>query len=233
MFQVAFKTDVGLKRTNNQDTILVCKDIQLCIVADGMGGYKGGEIASLLAVQAIEDTVRSSEDRNPQTLLISAINNANKNIYLRACDEPDLKGMGTTCSMVLIDDQIHIAHVGDSRVYFITDEIKQVTLDHTLVEDLIKRGEINRSEARNHPKRNVITRAVGSDPEVLVDYAAYSLSETEKVLICSDGLTGKITDNELLEIILKNDLQEAVDQMIQLANERGGSDNISVILLSL
>lgn len=198
-----------------------------------MGGHKGGEIASALAVEAIEKTVRSMKHLKGEQLMITAIKHANQDIYLRAVDEPELKGMGTTCSMVLVEDQIHVAHVGDSRVYFISDEIKQVTIDHTLVEDLIKRGEIERADAKHHPKRNIITRAVGSDAEVQVDYNVYPLTVTEKVLICSDGLTGKIEDDELLEIVHNHELEEAVTKLVDLANERGGSDNISVVLMSL
>lgn len=234
MFQVAYRTDVGLRRSTNQDTVRVCEDLKLCIVADGMGGYKGGEIASLLAADAIEQTIRDNDHGDMRELLKRAIINANRTIYLKACDEPDLKGMGTTVSLVYLDEnQIHIAHVGDSRVYFINDGIKQMTMDHTLVENLIARGEIDRSQAKVHPKRNVITRAVGSDPDVDIDYAVYNSEETQKVLICSDGLTGRIDDQEIFEIVDTNTVEKAVDALIQLANDRGGSDNISVVIIEI
>lgn len=236
MFQVAFKTDVGRRRANNQDTVRVCKGLGLCIVADGMGGHKGGEVASLLTADSVEKVIREGNTFDTVEKWIKhAIDYANRTVYLKALNEPDYKGMGTTCSLVIAQgEQVHIGHVGDSRVYLLKDgTIEQMTIDHTLVEDLIARGEIKRAEAKIHPKRNVITRAVGTDAEVETDYKTFVVNTSEKILICSDGLTGKIDDQEILEIVNTNTIELAVEALVNLANDRGGSDNISIVLMAM
>lgn len=236
MFQVAFKTDIGLKRTSNQDTVRVCENLGLCLVADGMGGYKGGEVASLLTADAIEKVIQEGNGfKTVEEWIKHAIESANRAVYIKAIDEPDLRGMGTTCSLVILkDEHVHVGHVGDSRVYLLnTSTIEQVTKDHTLVEDLIARGEIDRSAAKLHPKRNVITRAVGTDPQVVVDYKTFKIDPSEKILICSDGLTGKIDDQEIFEIVNTNTIESAVDTLVNLANDRGGSDNITIVIMAM
>lgn len=234
MFRVAYKTDVGVKRATNQDAVLVCEDLGLCIVADGMGGHNAGEVASALAVEIIEDYTRTNLENEPkQALIKNAFISANKKIYLRALKDDECKGMGTTCSLMLLDDsKISIGHVGDSRIYSLTkDSIKQLTEDHTLVENLIKRGEITRAAAKSHPKRNMITRALGTSHDIDIDLLTYTINSDSKILICSDGLTGKISDKEILDMVNANTIESAVDLLVELANERGGSDNITIILV--
>ncbi len=236
MFRVAYRTDVGLKRSNNQDAILVKEDIGLCIVADGMGGHKAGEIASSMTVDAIEHYVRDRIGMSDiEELIQLAIKDANRIVYLEALKNPEYKGMGTTCSLIISEDEsVHIGHVGDSRIYYVTDDkIIQITEDHTLVEKLIKSGEITRAAAETHPKRNVIMRAVGTNSELEVDFFSYPIKKPSRILICSDGLTGKVKDHEIFEIINEGneDIQKTVDSLVQIANDRGGADNISVILM--
>lgn len=233
MFKVAYKTDVGKKRDNNQDAIKVREDEKLYIVADGMGGHQAGEVASSITVETIEEFLVNIERfSEPQAWIEAAIKEANKRVYLKSLEGSEFRGMGTTCSLVYcIEDQLHIGHVGDSRIYVIDENIEQITADHTLVEDLVLVGEITKAEAKVHPKRHVITRAIGTDPVVDVDYNQYSMSGVQKVLLCSDGLTEKVNDQEILTIINTHTIEEAVNQLVQLANDRGGSDNISVILL--
>jgi len=236
MFQVAYKTDVGIKRANNQDTIKFSDDLNCFIVADGMGGHLAGEIASQLAVKTIEDyLIAHLESDDVEDCIRSAISQANKDVYLKSLDNVDYRGMGTTCSMVVLKDKkIHIGHVGDSRIYFVNQSgIDQITTDHSLVESLVENGEITREEARHHPKRHVITRAIGTDPTVEVDYAKFDADTILKIVICSDGLTEKVEDLEILKTINTHTIDESVNVLVELANDRGGSDNISVILISL
>lgn len=233
MFQVIYKSDVGQKRKTNQDRIKVNKDLNFFIVADGMGGHNGGEIASERAVDIIGSCFESKKKiKDPENMIVSAFKKANQEIYLQSLEQKELRGMGTTCSLVFIDDKIHMGHVGDSRVYFINDEIKQVSVDHTLVERLIANGEIKREEGKNHPKKNMITRAVGTETDIQVDYAVFDLNATKHIIICSDGLTGKLEDEEILKVVNDNPDQVGVDLLVKMANDRGGEDNISVILLS-
>jgi len=207
--------------------------MNLFIIADGMGGHNGGETASQNAVDIIEACfISKNKIKDPEDLIISAMEKANKEIFLQSLEDRDLKGMGTTCSLVFIDDKIHMGHVGDSRVYFIKEDIKQVSVDHTLVERLIAKGEINREEGRNHPRKNMITRAVGTEADIRVDYAVFDRQAADHIIICSDGLTGKVEDQEILSIVKKNPNQVGVDYLVALANERGGEDNISLILVT-
>jgi protein phosphatase len=234
MFLVWYKTDVGLKRKNNQDAILINEALNLYIIADGMGGHNGGERASHLAIESIEAYfIEHSRKSDVRGLIVSALEKANKEIYLESLDHHSLKGMGTTCSLLYQDGALHIGHVGDSRIYFIkNNEIHQVTVDHTLVENLIAKGEIDREEAKSHPRKNVITRAVGTDVDLRVDYGIFPKERADHILICSDGLINKIEDQEIMKIVLENTGSKSVEALVELANARGGSDNISVILLS-
>lgn len=234
MFRVAYRTDVGLKRESNQDAVKVCEDLQLCIVADGMGGHKAGEVASSLTVDSIEKFIRNVQVFDDhKAFLTEALKVANKTVYLKALDHPEYRGMGTTCSLVMQDqDYLHVAHVGDSRVYFIKEnDIEQITEDHTLVESLVKSGEITKAASKSHPKRHVITRAIGTEATIEVDYYRYHSDQIKKVLVCSDGLTEKIDDQELYKTIESNTLESAVEALVNLANDRGGTDNITIIIM--
>lgn len=234
MFQISYKTDIGLKRVNNQDSILVCKDIGLCIVADGMGGHNAGEVASSNAVEFIESYIRENiEKEEKKNLIVNSLLKANKEIYLKSLNNEEYKNMGTTCSLILCENfNVYIGHVGDSRIYYINnDYINQITEDHTFVEKLVESGEITREAAKIHPKRNVITRAVGTEYDLKVDFLSYAVEKKSKILICSDGLTGKIDDSEIFEVVNANTIEKSVNSLVKLANDRGGSDNISIVLV--
>lgn len=233
MFQVFYKSDVGQKRKNNQDSIGINEALKLFVIADGMGGHKGGETASRQTVKIIEACFEKKKKiKDPEVMILEAFKKANQEVYLQSVEEENLRGMGTTCSLIFLDDKIHMGHVGDSRVYLIKDDIKQVSVDHTLVERLIAKGEIKREEGLNHPQKHMITRALGTATELKVDYAVFNLDEAKHILICSDGLTGKVEDCEIFKIIKDNPDQSGVDELVKLANDRGGDDNISVVLLS-
>ncbi|MCH4890262.1 Stp1/IreP family PP2C-type Ser/Thr phosphatase [Acidaminobacter sp. JC074] len=234
MLRVAYCTDVGKKRTNNQDALLVSLDLNLFAVADGMGGHLAGEVASQTTVDLLEKYFLNLSDTLPQIWVEESIKEANKRVYLKSLEEESYRGMGTTCSMVYFkDDMLHIGHVGDSRIYFIDEDIKQVSRDHTLVDNLLKAGEITKAEADNHPKRHVITRAIGTDATVDVDYDKYDYKGLNKILICSDGLSEMVKDQEILSIVNTHDIESAVTELVKQANDNGGTDNISVILIAL
>jgi len=235
MFHVAYKTDVGKRRTNNQDALLVDEQLNLYMVADGMGGHQAGEIASQMTVETVSNHMKSCIGQSTiKTCILEAVTEANKKVYLASLENIDFRGMGTTCSMVIKqENDIYIGHVGDSRIYLVSDNIVQITKDHTLVEDLLRHGEITKEEAESHPKRHVITRAVGTDPTVEVDVMTCGLEGINKIVICSDGLTELVSNQEILEIVNTHSIDQAVEQLIQLANDRGGTDNITVVLLSV
>jgi protein phosphatase len=239
-------THVGQVRSANQDSILSDPVQQLFIVADGMGGHAGGEIASSLCVQAIDQHVqeqkelfapspqRTHPDARVSNMLGNAINYASTKIYERALEEPSLRGMGTTATVVkIIDDYAYIAHVGDSRCYLLRREfIYQVTNDHSLVSEQVRAGILTKEEADLHHLRNVITRSVGYQEEEDVDTTSLALEDGDKLLLCSDGLHGKVTDKEI-SFHLKTHATAAVQSLIDLANAHGGDDNISVVIIAV
>ncbi len=231
------KTDVGKKRTQNQDSIFFT-DVSigplpnLYIVADGMGGHKAGDVASKTAIECVTEYIRESTISNPVTVLKRAIIYANDKIYKMSREKEDYSGMGTTFVAAVVDENnMYVVNIGDSRLYVIDDMIRQVTLDHSLVEELIRTGQLDRNRGRNHPEKNIITRALGIAQEVTPDFFEITLKENDKILLCSDGLSNMIEDDEMKDIILENqNLEDAVNKMIDRANYYGGKDNISVIL---
>jgi len=236
-------THVGRVRSSNQDAYLCDEAGQVFIVADGMGGHAGGEIASKLAVTAIEWFIRSNKDISLQeelahpdarisSMLADAINHASTKIYERALEEPGLKGMGTTATVVkIVDDWAYCSHVGDSRLYLIRSGfIYQLTNDHSLVSEQVRAGILTKDEAELHHLRNVITRSVGYQEEEDVDPTSLHLENNDLLLLCSDGLHGKITDKEL-SLHTTEGGPQVVDKLIALANERGGEDNITVVIV--
>lgn len=232
---VICKTDKGMKREINEDYVLTLKgsNYQLLIVADGMGGHNAGEIASKLASMTVRDYVFAeySNTKDKEELLRIAVSKANDAVYSKAQENKDLTGMGTTLTSVLITGtNVYFGHVGDSRAYIINDTgIRKITQDHSLVQELIDNGRITEGEALNHPQRNLITRAVGTEKCVNVDTGCEKIEKDDTILICSDGLTNYITNDEIFEIV-KQKKAEAVEELINTANKRGGSDNISIIL---
>jgi PPM family protein phosphatase len=225
----AVASDTGRKRRRNEDNYVVAPP--LFAVADGMGGAQAGEVASRLAASALE-----AEDSNGlQGLerLDALIQEANRRIYDRATSDPSASGMGTTTTAALVEGMtVVIGHVGDSRAYLVRGEqMEQLTEDHSLVNELLKTGRLSEEEANVHPQRSVITRAVGTDPDVDVDGFTIEAEEGDVFLLCSDGLTDMVEDEEILEVVHthRDDLDKAVKALVAAANRGGGEDNITAV----
>ncbi|MGM9936882.1 MAG: Stp1/IreP family PP2C-type Ser/Thr phosphatase [Candidatus Ornithomonoglobus sp.] len=236
--KTAALTDVGKIRKINEDSMQVftSAEYSYAIVADGMGGHEAGEVASAMAVDVITGYI--AEHMEPeldrfQTMEVmrQAFLTANSAIYDYSCENDSVMGMGTTTTMCMIRDGFVIyAHVGDSRAYMVGDGIVQITRDHSFVQELVKLGQITPEEAKHHPRRNYITRAMGVEAFVRVDTGVKPYNG-EKLLLCSDGLFGEIEDSELFDAVKNNSAETAVNTLIELANERGGSDNITAIVM--
>lgn len=232
----AARTDVGLVRSNNEDSYLINEDgsVKLFIVADGMGGHNAGEVASLEACRKIDGYIHSHEG-NSEELIEEAVKNANREIFNHASQNEAMRGMGTTVeACVLKGDTITVAHVGDSRVYVISDRgIRKITKDHSVVGMMLDSGTITEEEAKNHPQKNFITRAVGTSYGVEVDVIREKISEDEYVLLCSDGLTNMVEESEIKKIILSSaTLSDAADRLVAKAKENGGTDNITLVIFT-
>jgi PPM family protein phosphatase len=226
------RTDVGRQRTANEDSLFVRPPV--FAVADGMGGAKAGEVASALAVEAVENAPDSAEP--PEEALAAIVRSANRRIYDLAVADETRRGMGTTLTLVKVhDDEITIAHVGDSRAYRMRDgDLSQLTRDHSLVAELERSGQITAEAAEHHPQRSIITRALGPEPDVEVDTYTLTGREGDLFLICSDGLTSMISDDEVTSILRSaGPLEDAADELVRAANQSGGKDNITVILFRL
>lgn len=237
VFEVWGQTDVGLKREINQDSILVDKNLSLFIVADGMGGHKGGEVASAMAVETVQEVVEqqlsTSGSVSPRDILKNAFREASKRIYLKSTREnPELMGMGTTMVLALAyKNKIYIANVGDSRAYLFQDNnLWQITEDHSLVNEQIRAGIIDPNDPESMVGRNVITRSVGFEEEVTVDILEREVVSGELFLLCSDGLCGLVSNERIAEICRKNSPQQIVSIGIEAAKSAGGDDNISVVV---
>ncbi|MBA3764672.1 MAG: Stp1/IreP family PP2C-type Ser/Thr phosphatase [Actinobacteria bacterium] len=220
-------TDLGRVREVNEDSFLV--QAPLYAVADGMGGHRGGDVASRLALDTVETLFRQGEDS-----LADKVREANRAVYERSVDDQRVSGMGTTLTAVVVEQATaHLAHVGDSRAYLLrAGDLRQVTNDHTLVARLVKAGEITSEEAAVHPNRNVVTRALGTEATVQVDERTISLLDDDRVLLCSDGLTGMVTEDQIQTILeAEPDPQRAADRLVKAANRAGGIDNITVLIL--
>ncbi len=232
------KTDRGNKRSNNQDSIFASDTPvgplpNLYIVADGMGGHRAGDKASKMAVDITVDFVSRSTLENPVAILKRAIIFANNEIYKAASQDPDLNGMGTTLvAACAYDDKLFVANVGDSRLYAVDQDIKQITMDHSLVEELIRSGELERKRGRNHPERNIITRALGSKDEVIPDFFEIDIKPGDRFLLCSDGLSNMVENDEIKDIMIQDkSLMDITNELVDRANYYGGSDNISAIVV--
>jgi serine/threonine protein phosphatase PrpC len=224
-----FATDIGRVRQGNEDCYLV--ESPLFAVADGMGGHRGGEVASHLAL----DTVEAMHLRGEGTLA-DQVREANRAVFERSSKDRSVAGMGTTLTAALVDGEgLHLAHVGDSRAYLLrAGSLRQLTDDHTLVNRMVKAGEITRAEAEVHPHRNVVTRSIGTEPEVPVDEQSVALLEGDRILLCSDGLTGMVTEDQIQAILEStDDAQQAADRLIRAANRAGGIDNITAVVLDV
>lgn len=232
------KTDIGMVRGMNQDTIFFSdKSVgnlpNLYIVADGMGGHQAGDYASAHAVSWFVEYVKQCQYVNPITILKTGIAKVNDMLLEQAAEHSELKGMGTTfVTAVIMDDKMYVANIGDSRLYVMGEEARQVTLDHSLVEELIRTGQLDRRRVRFHPERNIITRALGTGREAVPDFFEIILQKNEKVLLCTDGLTNMIEDDEIRDIVMqKQFIDKICDQLIERANYYGGKDNIGVVVV--
>jgi PPM family protein phosphatase len=232
IIEQAGRTDVGRQRSANEDSLVVRPP--LFAVADGMGGAKAGEVASAVAVDAVEGAQESSEPTEAQ--LANIVREANRRIYDLAVADESRRGMGTTLTLAkLHGDEVSLAHVGDSRAYRLRGgELEQLTRDHSLVAELERSGQITPEAAEHHPQRSIITRALGPEPDVEVDTYTLAGRDGDVFLICSDGLTSMISDDEVASILRSaGSLDEAADGLVRAANQSGGKDNITVILFRL
>ena len=232
------KTDIGMRRSMNQDYVyasdkplgeLSC----LYLVADGMGGHQAGDLASECTVNTVVDYISNAEGMDAETLIGNAIRIANTEVRRKAASRPEYYGMGTTIvGCTICEDTLLVANVGDSRLYVFGEKgLRQITVDHSLVEEMVRAGTLDRKFARVHPERNVITRAVGAEEGVRVDFFRVPLSECGLILLCSDGLTTMMEDSEIEGVLRTNvSLEEKVRILVACANEAGGKDNISVVL---
>ena len=227
----AFRTDVGKVRANNQDAPIVSEKLRLYGVADGMGGHKGGEVAS---TSARDDLLRELEGKTPSVAtLSSAIEEVNRQIYHQQEHDDALTGMGTTLSVLWMSDNfVYIGHVGDSRVYLLRDgEFKQMTLDHSLGEQLVLEGVLTEEEAQNHPMRNIITRAIGTDESVEVDVVVEERRKGDLWLACSDGLHGLVDDRQMRDALRQYAPEKAADVLLKAALDAGGRDNVTLVIV--
>ena len=237
-------TDVGVKRTNNEDNYLINEELQLFVVCDGMGGHVGGEFASAIAVNTVEEVITAMEFQpsSPsgpveaadvlKEKLRYAVRLAGKRIYEKALEEPEYKGMGTTCLALLVAaGNAYLAHVGDSRGYIVREgRIEQLTEDHSLVNEKIKAGLLTPEQAKTHKLKNIITRSLGYMEDVEVDLQVRALRRGDRYVLCSDGLSNLLDTTEIGDAVLEYGPQESVRRLIQIACDRGGDDNITTIV---
>ncbi|MFA9375132.1 MAG: Stp1/IreP family PP2C-type Ser/Thr phosphatase [Lachnotalea sp.] len=231
-------TDVGQKRNINQDYVYTSEKSvgnlpNLFVVADGMGGHNAGDFASKFTVQKLVESIESNPETNPIKVIRQSIECVNKELITIADENSDLTGMGTTLVVAtIVNDYIYVANIGDSRLYIINHEIRQITKDHSLVEEMIRLGEIDRQEARNHPDKNIITRAVGAGEDIAVDFFEMKLEQKDMILMCSDGLTNMIEDEEIRQIIeTQKTPEQKAEKLVEKANSNGGKDNIAVVII--
>ena len=232
-------TNVGVRRNTNQDYVYFSEENvgnlpNLLVVADGMGGHKAGEVASELAVKAVLQSLKENKNTDKITLIEEAIAAANGRVLDMAVSDEKYKGMGTTLVVATLDENmLYVANVGDSRLYLIDDEgIRQITRDHSLVQEMVSIGELDKESARTHSRKNVITRAVGVEKNLMADFFEVEVKEGTKVLLCSDGLTNMVEDKDINSIVseAEESLEDVVHKLIDSANENGGLDNIAVVL---
>ena len=233
---------MGLIRTQNEDSIAVIEP-ETFVVADGMGGQNAGEVASQMLVDIVRNELKSNNQNWNEQALESAILKANEIIYKESQENPEHEGMGTTATILHISEpketqpqittqMAYYAHVGDSRLYKLDgDNLKQITQDHSYVEDLVRRGEISAEEARIHPMKNMLTQAVGAMPEIVIDSGNFKVNQGDVFLLCSDGLTNMVDESEIAKILKTT--KNPADALIEAALSHGGKDNISVIIVGI
>ena len=231
-------TDIGRKREMNQDYVFSTDQRignlpDLFVVADGMGGHKAGDLASQYATHVLVEQIRHNQENEPERIISEAVYAANRKLVKISQEDESLQGMGTTLiAATIVDHTLYFANVGDSRLYVIGNEIRQISKDHSLVEEMVRLGGLKEEEAKHHPDKNIITRAVGVKNTVEPDFFEYNLEEKDIVLMCTDGLTNMVDDNEIFDIIKnENDVEKTVRELINKANKNGGKDNIGVVLV--
>lgn len=234
---ISCRSDIGRLRSQNQDSVYasekpVGKLPNLLIVADGMGGHKAGDFASRFAIEKLLESIASSVYDNPLLMITDAIRNVNSQIFELSRDHDEYRGMGTTLTLAYVDEKrLHVFQIGDSRLYIVHDTIRQVTQDHSYVEEMYRKGLLKRDSEEYHNKKNIITRALGTYDFVTADIFEEELVPGDVLLLCSDGLTNMVADAAILETVKSDQpLEEKADRLIALANENGGQDNITVIL---
>lgn len=242
MLNLYDKTDIGLVRKTNQDAVKTgyfSENAVWMVVCDGMGGANGGNVASQLAVEKISEQIAAFDwqhatETTVKNLMISAIYSANVTVFDLAEEEKELMGMGTTVvAAVVLNGVAHIAHAGDSRAYYISSgTMQQLTTDHSMVQELVNSGELTLQEAQSHPRKNIITRALGVESGINIDYRECEMEENSILLLCTDGLTNYVPDETILKIALNTPFTDLAEQLIDAAKEGGGGDNITVAVLN-
>jgi len=237
------QTDIGLKRKTNQDAFCVGElegNAGYAVVCDGIGGTNGGQIASQESVKVISEQITqsfrvSSSDNSIKNMLITAVNRANVTVFDRAAADQNLAGMGTTVDVCLIHGGLaHIAHVGDGRTYLIASgTCTLLTTDHSIVQEMMENGEITKEQMKTHPDRHIITRAVGVEETLMVDYCENPVEPGQHLLLCTDGLSNYIEPQEMADEIDPDDLEKTVNNLIELAKSRGGADNITAAVIAV
>ena len=240
--RMASKTDIGRQRNSNQDSYAVGElpgEAVWAVVCDGMGGANGGSVASATAVMSISEQISSAYrpgmgSNSIRNMLQSAVSGANLTVFDMSKSIKTLAGMGTTVvTCMLVDSVAHIVHAGDSRAYLLSKgKLTQITRDHSIVQSMIESGHLTEEQARVHPRKNVITSALGVDETLEMDYDEVELKRNEAIFICTDGLTNYLETDEILEIINSTGFYECPDALIERANENGGGDNITVVLIA-
>lgn len=231
-------TDTGALREMNQDFCFASDTPvgnleNLYIVADGMGGHKAGDYASRYTTQRLVASVSRNAKKEPVRIIKEAIEKANELLLQEANEDIDKQGMGTTLvAATIFQGRLVVANVGDSRLYIVNEGIRQITRDHSYVEEMVRLGKVDKSQARVHPDKNIITRAIGATADIEADFFEVELQEGDKILLCTDGLTNMVEDEKILDIIRSREsIQEACESLVELANHNGGRDNITVMLI--
>ena len=231
-------TDIGRKRKLNQDFVYSSDETvgnlkNVYIVADGMGGHQAGDYASKCTVETMVREIKGCFEQSPIRILSRAIRIANDQVRRKAREDESLYGMGTTVvAATVLGKYLQVANVGDSRLYIINEEVRQITRDHTLVEEMVRMGGLDREAARNHPDKNIITRAIGAKADVDVDFYEHRLKRGDIILMCTDGLSNMVEDEELFHIVQgARDIVEAGQNLVNAAKENGGTDNIGIVLI--
>jgi protein phosphatase len=230
-------TDVGQKRHMNQDFIYTSEGPignlpNLFVVADGMGGHNAGDFASRYGVSVLVESIRRDKNFNPVKIMRNAIEAANREILTQSRSDPSMAGMGTTMVVcTIVGGYAYIANVGDSRLYLAASEMTQITQDHSLIAEMVRLGELTPEEGRNHPDKNIITRAVGTSENIKIDFFDIKPDSGDQILMCSDGLTNMVGDDRIYEILKGKDIEDKAQVLVNEANANGGKDNIAVVVV--